>query len=287
MVKTFHLKPITMGSKCWLICFFTVLYSQVVAQQRPALKNLGEVKGKFIYMKPDLLGNLYTLDAVGQLKKYNASLDAVGVFAEVKRFGQLHSIIADNPLKTLIYFKAYKTILVLDRFLQVVNRLDLRRMNIFQTNAMAQSYDGKIWLYDEQEAKLKKLADNGKLELETVDLRIALGWHPSPEVIFELDQMVCLYDQSIGLMLFDQLGGYRNTIPLKGWQSVHAFGALVVGLVNGSLMAYDPKKFETKIMANLESWQWSTADQVRVSGQRMYVLDSEGIKIWGIPMSGN
>jgi hypothetical protein len=211
----------------------------------------------------------------------------MGVFTEVKRFGQLHHIIADNPLKTLLYFKTYKTILVLDRFMQVVNRIDLRRLNIFQANAMAQSYDGKIWLYDEQEAKLKKLSDNGKVELETADLRLVLGWNPAPQVIFELDQLVCLYDQSNGLLIFDQLGGYRNTIPLKGWQSVHAVGSLVVGLSNGILMAYDPRKLEMKQLADLSSWHWQESQQVMVSGQRLYIMDNEGIKVLGIPMSGS
>jgi hypothetical protein len=276
-----------MSSKLWLTCFFSILFSCVVAQQGVGFKNLGEVKGAYVYMKADLLGNLFTLSATGQLKKYNASLDSMGVFTEVKRFGQLHSIIADNPLKTLLYFKAYKTILVLDRFMQVVNRIDLRRLNIFQTNAMAQSYDGKIWLYDEQEAKLKKLSDNGKIELETADLRLALGWNPGPQFIFELDQLVCLYDQSNGLMLFDQLGSYRNTIPLKGWQSVHAVGSFVVGLHNGMLMAYDPKKLEMKQLADLSSWQWQESQQLMVSGQRLYIMDNDGIKVLGIPMSGS
>ncbi len=285
--KPYHSKPITMSCKLWLTCFFTMLFSAVFAQEGSGFNHLGEVKGKFNYVKPDLLGNLFTLDAAGQLKKYNASLDSVGVFTEVKRFGQLHSIIADNPLKTLLYFKAYKTILVLDRFMQVVNRIDLRKLNIFQANAIAQSYDGKIWLYDEQEAKLKKLSDNGRIDLETADLRMALGWNPAPAVIFELDQLVCLYDPSNGLMLFDQLGGYRNTIPLKGWQSVHAVGSFVLGFASGLLMAYDPKTFETKKIASLDSRQWQTGHQYLVSGQRLYIVDSEGIKIWAIPMSGN
>jgi hypothetical protein len=276
-----------MSSKLWLTCFFTILFSSVLAQPGGGFKNLGEIKGKFIYMKPDLLGNIYALGSSGQLKKFNASLDSMGVFTEVKRFGQLHNIIADNPLKTLLYFKTYKTILVLDRFMQVVNRIDLRRLNIFQANAMAQSYDGKIWLYDEQEAKLKKLSDNGKVELETADLRLALGWNPAPQVIFELDQLVCLYDQSNGLLLFDQLGGYRNTIPLKGWQSVHAVGSFVVGLSNGMLMAYDPKKLEMKQLADLSSWQWQESQQVIVSGQRLYFMDNEGIKVLAFPMSGS
>jgi hypothetical protein len=276
-----------MSSKLWLTCFFTVLFSSVLAQPGSGFKNLGEIKGKFTYMKPDLLGNIYALASSGQLKKFNPSLDSMGVFTEVKRFGQLHHIIADNPLKTLLYFKTYKTILVLDRFMQVVNRIDLRRLNIFQANAMAQSYDGKIWLYDEQEAKLKKLSDNGKVELETADLRLVLGWNPAPQVIFELDQLVCLYDQSNGLLIFDQLGGYRNTIPLKGWQSVHAVGSLVVGLSNGILMAYDPRKLEMKQLADLSSWHWQESQQVMVSGQRLYIMDNEGIKVLGIPMSGS
>ena len=121
-----------------LINFFSNL---VVAQNLNNLSLSKTIQGDFEYFMPDELGNLFGLTKSGQLKKYNVSLDSMGVFNEVRRYGKLYSISADNPLRTVLYFKDYRTILVLDRLMQVVNKIDLRKAGIFQVKAVAQSYD--------------------------------------------------------------------------------------------------------------------------------------------------
>ena len=266
------------------ICLFQL---QVWGQQVASPQRLGEIKGEFVYMKPDLLGNIFTLAQGGQLKKYNAVFDSTGVFNEVKRFGQLHSIKTDNPLRTLLYFKSYRTILLLDRFMQVVNKIDLRKTNIFQVNAIAQSYDNKIWLFDELDARLKKMNDQGVVELETSDLRLLLGLNPTPDVIFELDKYLCMYDAANGLMLFDQLGAYRNTIPLKGWNNVHGIGEIVIGIKGGKLMGYHLKNLKTMELLDLADQTIGSERQVVVCGQRLYILGLEGIVIYSIPVGMN
>lgn len=264
-----------------------MLQWQVRGQQVALPQQIGEIKGEFIYMKPDLLGNIFTLAQGGQLKKYNAVFDSTGVFNEVKRFGKLHSIKSDNPLRTLLYFKSYKTILMLDRFMQVVNRIDLRKTNIFQVNAIAQSYDNKIWLFDELDARLKKLSDQGVVELETSDLRLLLGLNPTPDVIFELDKYVCMYDAANGLMLFDQLGAYRNTIPLKGWNNVHGIGEILIGILGSKLMGYHLKNLNTMELLDLTDLTIGSENQVVVCGQRLYILGQSGIVIYNIPVGMN
>ena len=84
----------------------------------------------------DALGNLYILSKNDQLKKIDARGDSVAVFNAVKRYGQLYSIDVTNPLKILLYYKDFGTVLTLDRFLSVRNTLDLRRQNIFQVKAV-------------------------------------------------------------------------------------------------------------------------------------------------------
>ncbi len=78
------------------------------------------------------------------------------MYIDVKRYGKIYSIDASNPLKILVYFRDFATIVVLDRLLTVRNTIDLRKQNIYQAQAVATSYDGNIWVYDELESKLKK-----------------------------------------------------------------------------------------------------------------------------------
>lgn len=266
-----------------LIFYISMLAQKVLCQSRPELKLIGEVKGEFVYIRPDILGNLFAFTASGQLKKYNPALDSTGVFNEVKRYGALHQISSENPLRTLLYFKAFRTILVLDRFMQVVNKIDLRTAAVFQVNSVAQSYDNKVWLFDEQDAKLKKLNELGKLELETGDIRLLAGINPSPEVIFEMDKYVCLYDAQHGLVLFDQLGGYRNTIPLTGWNNVHGIGDYVLGMKGKKLMGFNFKTRQSNELLDLSSAESQHDEQVVVCGQRLYILGRGSIKIYHLP----
>ena len=120
--------------------FLFYMYSLPVAAQVNNFTHLQKtIQGEFSYFMPDELGNVFALTPNGQLKKYNNNLDSMGVFNDVRRYGKLYSISLENPLRTVLYFKDYKTILVLDRLMQVVNKIDLRKAGIFQVKAVAQS----------------------------------------------------------------------------------------------------------------------------------------------------
>ena len=233
------------------------------------------IKGDFSYCMPDQLGNVFALSKSGQLKKYNANLDSMGVFNEVRRYGKLYSISADNPLRSLLYFKEYRIILVLDRLMQVVNKIDIRKANIFQAQAVAQGYDNTIWVFDEQESRLKKLDLNGKLLFETADLRLVFNETLKPSTIFDAAGFVYIYDAQKGLFIFDYYGALKNRIALIGWTSVQALGKKIIGLKNGKIMVYNPGDIDIKEMQLPE--YISSGDQFRFTSNALYVRDSTGI----------
>ena len=109
---------------------------------------------------------------------------------------------------------------MLDRFLNVRNSIDLRKQNIFQVKAIGQSYDNKIWLYDEVNNRLKKIDEDGKLLLETPDFRQLFNEAPSPQYIFDKDQLVYLYDSTRAIYVFDYFGTLKNKILISGWQNL-------------------------------------------------------------------
>ena len=118
--------------------------------QQSAFTQVKSIEGEFIDFTVDNLGNYFLLSKNNQLKKLNAQGDSTGIFNDVRRYGKLYSIDATNPLKVLLYYKNFSTVVVLDRFLNMINTIDLRKQNIFQVKAVAQSSDNNIWLYDEQ-----------------------------------------------------------------------------------------------------------------------------------------
>jgi len=236
-----------------LCCFLSDSF--IYAQQFPVPVFHHEIVGDYTYVKADELGNIFALTAGGQLKKFNSNFDSIGVFNDVKRLGIVNHIAFGNALRTVLYFKQYRNIIVLDRLLQVVNKIDLKKQSLFQVEAVAPSYDNKIWIFDEQESKLKKLSEEGSVLFETADLRIVFSEAISPSIVIDNGGFVYLYDPLKGLYIFDYYGGYKKKISLLGWKDIQPLGKNIFGIGNDKVFFFTPGNVnvnEMKIPIGLE-----------------------------------
>ncbi|HXB91531.1 MAG TPA: hypothetical protein VNU72_04545, partial [Puia sp.] len=166
----------------------------------------------------DNLGNIYLLNKDNQLKKLNANGDSLAVFNDVRRYGKIATIDATNPLKVLVYYREFTTIIELDRYLNIINTIDLRNpnLNILQAKAVGLAYDNNIWVYDEQDAKLKRVGDDGSLVDQTTDFRQLFDSTPEPAVIRDQGGLVYLYDPTRGVYVFDHYGMLKTHMVLPG-----------------------------------------------------------------------
>ena len=64
----------------------------------------------------DNLGNIFLVTGFQQLKKLDNNYDSVAVFNNVRRYGKLETIDVSNPLKVLLFYRDFNTVVVLDRF---------------------------------------------------------------------------------------------------------------------------------------------------------------------------
>ncbi|HET9280167.1 MAG TPA: hypothetical protein VFN95_18355, partial [Flavitalea sp.] len=133
----------------------------------------------------DNFGNIFILFSNGQLKKLNPNGDSLAVFNNVKRYGKLFSIDVSNPLKILLYYKDFSTVVILDRLLNFRGMIDLRKLNLYQVKAIGQSYDNNVWVFDELESKLKRVSEEGKIIDQSTDFRVLFDSVPSPQHIID------------------------------------------------------------------------------------------------------
>lgn len=211
------------------------------AQKDPAFQLLKTIKVEATHFVLDNLTNLYLITPTDGLKKYNAAGDSVGVYNNVKNFGRLYSIDVSNPLKLLLFYKDFSTIVLLDRQLSVRASLDLRKRNILQATAASVSYDNNIWLFDGIENKLKRIDEEGKLLWETVDFRMIFNEVVLPEQIVDRDGAVYLYDSNNGVYIFDHYGTFKKKYPIKGWKNLTITQQFVAGINNNSISVYNTK----------------------------------------------
>ncbi|MFL5787560.1 MAG: hypothetical protein ACJ748_05875 [Flavisolibacter sp.] len=190
----------------------------------------------------DNLDNLYIISSTGNIKKFTPEGDSV-VYDQVKRYGQLYSLDVSNPLKILLLYKDFSTIVILDRFFASVGTINLRNYNILQPVAIGLSYDNNIWVFDEYDNKLKKIDEKGTLLLETSDFRTIFSESINPQKIISDNKLVYLADSANGIFIFDNYGTYKKKIPLKNWQSIAINNNYVITANNQIVSFYNTATF--------------------------------------------
>ncbi len=145
---------------------------------------------------------------------------------------------ASNPWKTILFYENFSTIVLLDKYLNVLTNINLRRQNIFGVKTVAASYDNRIWLFDEQENKLKKIDDAGKVLMETVDFRLIFDSVPTPIQILDRDGFVYLYDPKKGVYVFDYYGAFKNKLSFPNWKNIAVIEKNLYGFDNSNLYSY-------------------------------------------------
>lgn len=269
-----------------------LIFFIAVAAARPSFAQADSVltfsralAGDFTYFNVDNLDNIYVVNNNNQLKKLNSRGDSVGIFNDVRKYGKLFYIDATNPLKLLLYYQNFSTIVVLDRFLMVRNVINLRTQNIFNVKAIANAYDNNIWVFDEGDAKLKKIAENGDLLSETVDCRLIFDTIPSPAQIIDEGGYVNMYDPFKGFFIFDIYGALKSKLPFTGWKNVEAINKTLYGFANGLLYEYQPGTL------NLKEYKlpaaFSNATQVKAANNKIYLLNEQGLQQFTINPVGS
>jgi len=261
------------------IIFFLLLSALLsVAQPNAGFTLSKRISAEIADFTVDNLGNIYLLSKENQLKKLNANGDSLGVFNDVRRYGKISFIDATNPLKLLIYYKEFTMILELDRFLNVINTIDLRKLNILQAKAVGLAYDNSVWVYDELEAKLKRVGDDGSLVDQTTDFRQLFDQAPDPLVIRDQGGLVYLYDSVKGVYAFDHYGALKTHVVLAGWQDFD--------VIDKSLLGRNAQKFFKYQLTSLNVQEetvpaaYLDALKIRITPTAVYVLKEKGLEIY-------
>ncbi len=241
-----------------------------MSQQDTSFRQVRVLRGDIVNFTIDNLDNLYVLNSRNQVKKFNSNGDSVAIYNDVRKFGQATLIDVSNPLKVLLYYRDFATVVMLDRFLNVVNTVDLRKAGILQARTIGQSYDNKIWVYDEFEAKLKKIDEDGRLLQETADFRLLLGQAITPVKISDENKYVYLYDPAKGVYVFDYFGALKNGILIQNWQNFKVSGKYIFGSKADTLNRYEISSFRVD--------DWKLPEPIRqshsfnFSSTRLYAL---------------
>ncbi len=227
------------------------------------------------------IGELYIINSSNQLKKLDDKGDSAGVFNMITKYGRLSYVEAQNPWRIILFYKNFSTIVLLDKYLNLLTNINLRKQNIFSVKAVTGSYDNNIWLYDQQENKLKKIDDAGKILMETVDLRRLLDPVPSPVQMKDHDGFVYLYDPEKGLYVFDYYGSFQNKLTFLNWKYFTVAGNNLYGFDSNFFYSYELKSLSLKKYTLPLRFKEYT--DLKVGNTRLYLLKNNNLQIFSLP----
>ena len=247
-----------------------------VFQQKFKLEQ--SIEGSFNLFNVDAIGNIYLITPTDQLKKIKSDGTLVAVYNDVKRFGKISAIDVHNPLKLLIYYKNYSAIVMLDKLLNFRNQIELKPLQFFDVNAAATTYDNNIWIYDEQNFKIKKLDDKGLLLLEFADLRTLFDIAPSAKKIIDEDNQLYLIDQEQGVFIFDYYGAFSRLIPIKDLRDITVEKKCLIGFRDTIMEVIQLKNLQSTIYAVPDLAE--KIKSLKFINNKLYILTQTGLNIY-------
>lgn len=258
--------------KLLLLLCCSVASKTAVAQE--LLKTIPTEKARSI--TTDELGNVYLVREDNALIRYNADGDSTGNFRSIQN-GDLQWVDATNPMRVLLYYPAFSRIILLDRMLSVKNELDLKKLSIFNAPAVGMSADGRIWIYDFVNARLKKLDDQLNITNTGNDMRQESQTVPRPTALLERDGRVYVCDPVHGIYTFDRFASYLNTLEIKEVKQLQAFGTQLIYRDQDTLKSYDVKTLSFKSIGLPATPDFMEA---RMERNRMYFLYRNRLEIY-------
>jgi hypothetical protein len=260
------------------MCFcFAVAHTQTLSVD--SLAQISRfIPGSYTDFQVDNLGNLYMLTTDNQLKKYSAAGDSLAVFNDVRRYGKIAYIDVSNPLKLLIFYQEFGTIVTLDRFLSRISSLDLRQLGFYQVTCIGTSYDNNIWVYDAISGQLNKIGNDGTIISQTNDIRQIADSIPEPVVLKDQGGLVYLFDPQKGAFVFDHYGGFKKIIPLINWRHFSVIDKTMYGWNGREFLKFGDKMFteeKKQIPAN-----YLPAVKILILPEFNYVLKADGIHVF-------
>jgi len=194
----------------------------------------------------DKLGNLWVAGG-NRLLKYSPGQKAPLPYQEY-RFGKIGMIDVSNPLKPLVYFPDFMTVVVLDKFLAPLVSYSFFELGYQNVTAVCNSTDGRFWFYDNIRFMLKKIDETGKILRESPPLNQILKTSVQPTFIQEKDNQVFVNDPDQGILVFDVFAGYAKTLPIKNIQRFQLHAGKLYYCNQSKLCSYDLSTLEQKCM---------------------------------------
>ena len=211
-----------------------------------ALGQTAEKQGSFdLPFKPvtgsiDRQGYLYFASIDGIIEKYDQNGKLLFHYSPQKK-ATPSLIEAWQGLRVFAYYQAFQEYLFLNRFLTDSERYNLTKLNFGQFNGVATlAADNNLWLFNSSTLTLNKIdIQNGEVLLENILSLIIDIKSIQPTFIREYQNLLFISDKQHGVLVFDNLGNYMESLEIKELDFFSFQSNQLVAISKGKIVLMD------------------------------------------------
>ncbi|HEY8402649.1 MAG TPA: hypothetical protein VIK89_15375 [Cytophagaceae bacterium] len=165
----------------------------------------------------DPYNNIYIGDKSGNIIKTDATGKIIHNFSPSRK-GEIALLEAWRSVNIFAFYRELQTYTILDRFLNTSSPATKFNRDLIGFARLASfSSDNNLWIIDDIEFSLKKL----NLSFQQLDVNTRLDLLLDPQqydlnFMREYQNLLFINDKNSGILIFDNLGNYKTTLPHKG-----------------------------------------------------------------------
>jgi hypothetical protein len=229
-----------------------------------------------LYATTDPLGNVYVITPELSIEKYAPDGRLLTRYTQ-NRYGMPAYLDVTNPLKVLVWYADFRTVVWLDRSLTDLGELNLIDAGYPEVRNVGAAQDGNLWIYDEAGFRLRKISADGRPLFESQDLNLIFGETLQISCIREYETGVLAAETRQGALQFDSYGQYVRTTMLTGTAQFLIKGREAYFIRENELCTYSlspvPAPTKCLLLPKDATRAWLGAGTVIVAKNR-------GLEIW-------
>lgn len=256
----------------WLYCAMHsyLLFGCIICYAQKMQDSLVFSKSDSIRFWVDNMENVYVLKYPRTILKYDNNLKLIRQYHNTRN-GNIYDMDISNPMNVLLYSRDFNNVVFLDFQLNILEKYKLQTWYNGQIELICRANDNFFWIYDIAELKLKKISEQGKVVVESIELTNFNV--ESPTRLFFKNEKIYLYDTNRGLLVFDNFGTYIKTLPLPNVaiQQVQDNGDIVF-LEKGKMELFDSETLRSvNVLKTKQCKQW------RTTAKKQYYLQNNNV----------
>lgn len=195
------------------------------------------------FFTADNLGNIYTVKN-DEVVKFLPNGNFFARYSNLK-LGKIASIDATNPLKIILYYRDFQTIVFLDNQLSANSEaVLLDALGLEQTELACAGSNNSFWIYNKQNNELIRFNENLKKVTATGNLKQIFKTDLTPNYMIEQNGFLFLNCPNNGVFIFDMFGSYSKLIAIKELKEFSINEKAIYYKKDSVFCSYNLKAFE-------------------------------------------